>query len=151
MPDYKKLLDSIANKKTGPTIVERFFLPGIDKWTPGEVTTEWQLDDMLLGPTGLFGGYVAMVSDTMASHATYSLMEPHEWMATKSIKVDFKRPIQDDKIHAQAKATRSGDSIHVDIRYSRSDGEIAYIAAVEQIVRSIKNEAVIQHQWNKVE
>lgn len=153
MPDYKKLLDSIAKKdsvkdKETPQIVQRFFLPGIDSWCPGEVTTEWIVDEMLLGPTGLFGGYIAMVSDTMAAHATYSMMNDNEWMATKSIKVDFKRPIRDGKIIAYAKATRVGDSISIEVQYSRSDGEIAYIAIVEQLVRSTKNSGVDRHQWN---
>lgn len=152
MPNYMKLLDSIASKDTdnkSPEIVQRFFLPGIDNWSPGTATTEWQADDILLGPTGLFGGYIAMVSDTMASHATYSLMEPHEWMATKSIKVDFMRPIRDGRIHVQAKATRDCELVRVEIVYTRSDGAIAYIAFVEQIIKSTKNEAVINHEWNK--
>jgi hypothetical protein len=78
-------------------------------------------------------------------------MEPHEWMNTKSLKVDFKRSIRDNKIQAKAKAVRSGDSIQVEVRYIGSEGKIAHIATVEQMVRSTKNESVIQYQWNKAE
>lgn len=153
MPDYKTLLDSIQGQTTQPPeIVTELGLPGIVEWSPGRVRSLITPAAYLVGPIGLFGGYLAMVTDTMATHVSMTLLDDDEWIVTTDLNMRFKKALQTDSIATTATATRDGDSILCTIEYRPADApagqDPAAVGVVAERVRSTRTDNRGDHRWN---
>ena len=139
LPEYRALLDQIAcDTGNAPEIVDRFLLPGITHWRPGHVLTRWEVPGFVVVGSAVFGGYIAMATDSMASHATYSIMNEDEVMLTESLSVDYKKPLKEGIIEATATAWRINERrIIATVIFSLPTGAEAAKGVVNQIVRPL--------------
>lgn len=154
MPGYKTLLDAIRDEEgEPPEIVSVLGLPGIDDWSTGRVVTTVQIARYLDGPVGVFGGYLAMITDTMATHVSMTLLDDHEWIVTTNLEVEFRRALRTHQVIANSTANRDDDTITCTIEYraadSASDSRPAATATVVERVRSTRTDKRGGHAWNE--
>lgn len=153
MPDYKTLLDSIQDQTSRPPeIVAALGLPGIAEWSPGRVRSLITPAAYLAGPVGIFGGYLAMITDTMATHVSMTLLHDDEWIVTTDLNMCFNKALRTDSITAAATATRDGDIISCTIEYrpadTRADEDPTAVGVVVERVRSTRIDKRGDHRWN---
>ena len=153
MPDYKTLLDSIQDQTSRPPeIVTSLSLPGITEWSPGQVRSLITPAAYLAGPVGLFGGYLAMITDTMATHVSMTLLDDDEWIVTTELDMRFNKALRTESIAAIATASRDEDSIVCRVEYRSADAAVGQVpgavGVVVERVRSTRIDSRGDHDWN---
>lgn len=153
MPDYKTLLDSIRDKTSEPPeVVTALDLPGIDEWSRGRVVTTVRPASYLDGPGGLFGGYIAMIADTLAAHVSMTLLDDDEWIVTTDLAVVYRKALKADRIVATSSATRNAEVVTCTIEFRMANvdptAEAAATASVVERVRSTRSDRRADHTWN---
>ena len=140
MPTGSKFLDAIATGAIPtPPFVATLGLPQPERWEPGRVWSRWEVDPNVLQPQGArFGGFIAALADQIAGLATLSVLNDDEAYATSDLRVSFLRAVREGTLSIEARVLHRGRAAaHVEVEFTRDDGELAAKAAATQIVTKL--------------
>ena len=71
----------------------------MEEWEPGKVQTSWSIDPEFFSLGGqLFGGYIAVLADQVASHAAFTVLDDATWTRTASLAVYFHSPMREGRL-----------------------------------------------------
>ena len=136
MRSYHRLLDAIvADEADPPAVVEALRLPRIDGWGAGRVWGTWDVDPVMVGPTGVFGGYLAAVADSFSGLCVYTVLEDGQWLATRELTVRFLLPVTGGRVRTESAAVRAeGRRLWVDTVFTTDEGQTLCTAQAVQIL-----------------
>ncbi|MEU2656787.1 PaaI family thioesterase [Streptomyces sp. NPDC007325] len=140
MRSYHRLLDRIvAGEADPPAVVDALRLPGIDGWADRRVWGTWDVDPVVVGPGGLFGGYLAAVADGFSGVCMYTVLEDGQWLATRELTTRFLLPVTGGRIRTESAVVRTqGRRVWVDTVFTAEDGTKVCTAQAVQVVVAAK-------------
>ncbi|MET9764385.1 PaaI family thioesterase [Streptomyces sp. NPDC006372] len=135
MTSYHRLLDEIvAGESDPPAMVTALGLPRIDGWAPCRVWGTWEVDTVLVGPGGVFGGYLAAVADSFSGMCMYTVLADGQWLATRELSTRFLLPLRGGRVHTESTVIRSeGRRTWVDTVFRSEDGTTVCTAQAVQV------------------
>ncbi|WP_053161297.1 PaaI family thioesterase [Streptomyces caatingaensis] len=136
MRGYHRLLDGIVAGRAGPPpVVEAMRLPGIDGWADGRVWGTWDVDPVVVGPGGVFGGYLAAVADSFSGICMYTVLEDGQWLATRELTLRFLLPVTGGRVRTESSVVRTeGRRVWIDTVFRTDDGTKVCTARAVQVV-----------------
>ncbi|WP_097868780.1 PaaI family thioesterase [Streptomyces sp. rh34] len=136
MRSYHRLLDRIvADEASPPAVVEALRLPGLDGWADGRVWGTWDVDPVMVGPGGMFGGYLAAVADSFSGICMYTVLEDGQWLATRELTMRFLLPVTGGRVRTESAVVRTqGRRVWVDTVFTTEDGLKVCTAQAVQVV-----------------
>ncbi|MFB7102405.1 PaaI family thioesterase [Streptomyces hydrogenans] len=137
MRSYHRLLDRIvAGDANPPAVVEALRLPSIDGWAAdGRVWGTWEVDPVVVGPGGVFGGYLAAVADSYSGVCMYTVLEDGQWLATRELTTRFLLPVTGGRVRTESTVVRTeGRRVWVDTVFTTDDGLKVCTAQAVQVV-----------------
>lgn len=147
MSGYHRLLDRIvAGRASPPAVVESLRLPVIDGWSADRVWGTWDVDPLVVGPAGVFGGYLAAVADSFSALCMYTVLEDHQWLATRELTTRFLLPLTGGRVRTESAVVRAeGRRVWVDTVFTVDAGVTVCTARAVQVVTVRKAGAVRRH------
>ncbi|MFI1223584.1 MULTISPECIES: PaaI family thioesterase [unclassified Streptomyces] len=136
MRSYHRLLDRIVAGEAGPpAFAEALRLPRPDGWADGRVWGSWDVDPVVVGPGGVFGGYLAAVADSFSGICMYTVLEEGQWLATRELTLRFLLPVTGGRVRTESAVVRSeGRRVWVDTVFTTDDGLKVCTAQAVQVV-----------------
>ncbi|WP_411107024.1 PaaI family thioesterase [Streptomyces sp. cmx-4-9] len=150
MRSFHLLLDKIVAKESRPpAIVEVLRLPGIDGWEEGRIWGEWDVDPVMVGPGGVFGGYLSAVADSYAGMCMYTVLEDGEWLATRELSMRFLAPVPGGRVRTESSIVKTeGRRVWVDTVFTDASGVTVCTAQVVQVVVAARRTGAAA-QWQE--
>lgn len=141
MSSCSELLDRlVARKLTDEEETPPFFrslgFPYPISWSPGRVAARWTVDPRFLHEQGgLFGGFLAALSDYALAMATLSVLEDGEIFTTSDLRTCFFHSITGGELDIEAAVIHRGRRmIHAEVLFTREDGRLVAKATATQLV-----------------
>ena len=124
MRGYHQLLDRIVlGQAKPPAVGEAMRLPGIDGWADGRVWGTWEVDPVVVGPGGVFGGYLAAVADSFSGICMFTFLEDGQWLATRELTMRFLMPVTGGRVRTESAVVRTDNRrVWVDTEFRTDDG-----------------------------
>lgn len=152
MRGYHQLLDRIvAGEANPPAVVEALRLPSIDGWADDRVWGTWDVDPLVVGPGGVFGGYLAAVADSFSGVCMYTVLEDDQWLATRELSVRFLLPLTGGRVRTESAVVRAeGRRVWVDTVFTTGAGVTVCTAQAVQVVIAKKAGVLVQREEQTV-
>ncbi|KUJ68013.1 hypothetical protein ACZ90_22435 [Streptomyces albus subsp. albus] len=141
MGSFHLLLDRIVSGRSAPPpVVGALRLPGIDGWADGRVWGTWDVDPVMVGPGGVFGGYLSAVADSYAGLCMYTVLEDGQWLATRELTMRFLAPLPGGRVRTEAAVVRrEGRRVWVDTAFTTDAGLTVCTAQAVQVVTTARH------------
>jgi acyl-coenzyme A thioesterase PaaI-like protein len=139
---YKERLRKIADgSAVRPPTTRKLGLGGIDHWEEGLVVQHWNAGpDVCNLDNTVFGGYIAAVSDQLASFAMMSVLEDIYYFRTVDLQVSFLRVLRPGPIKVEALVLhRSRNIAHIDVNFWAEGEKLAVRSRVMQSIHEASN------------
>ncbi|MFF8770291.1 PaaI family thioesterase [Kitasatospora sp. NPDC015120] len=136
MHGYHQLLDRIvAGTASPPAVMDALRLPRIEGWKDRRVWGSWEVDPVVVGPGGVFGGYLAAVADSFAGVCMYTVLEDDQWLATRELSMRFLLPLTGGRVRTEATVVRADRRrVWVDTVFTTESGTTVCTAQAVQVV-----------------
>lgn len=135
---WGKLLDlMVEDREPSIPFMESLPLPGrIEKWEPGHLSQEWEIDPGVFHPRGaVFGGFLAALADRSLYLTALTVLNDHEALTTADLNVSFFRAVSKGTLHIEGTVIHRGKSlVQVEVEFRRDDGKLAVKASASQAV-----------------
>jgi acyl-coenzyme A thioesterase PaaI-like protein len=148
MTSFTELLDRIvAGQGKAPPIVEALKLPSVTGWKPGRVWSDWEVHEAIIGPGGVFGGYFALVADSLAGLAVQSILDEGLWLSTATLEVRFLAPATSPRLSGAAFVDRQeGRKVWVKVEFTSNEVAVCR-ADVLAVIFDPRSKGIDTNEW----
>ena len=130
------LLDGIVKRQTTPpAFVRTLGLPGITRWEPGRVWSQWKVDPGVFHNGGaVFGGYIAAIADQVLGLVSMTVLKDDEMISTSDLRVSYFRPVKEGVLEIAAEVIHRGRRrLEVEVSFTQ-EGKLAAKATATQVL-----------------